>query len=98
MVYSHNHPARDPRALAQGRFSLLLALEVAKSGQSDPIRVKGHVYHVGYIDARAKPDASQLARRIDENARTSQRDKASQSCSARHPRALPCRGARSAGA
>jgi hypothetical protein len=25
----HNHPARDPRALPQGRLSLLLALEVA---------------------------------------------------------------------
>src|ERR1700723_2613531 len=29
---SHNHPARDARALAQGRLSLLLALEVAPTG------------------------------------------------------------------
>jgi transposase InsO family protein len=29
---SHNHPARDARALAQGRLSLLLALEVAPRG------------------------------------------------------------------
>jgi|SRR5450755_155466 hypothetical protein len=28
----HDRPARDPRALAQGRFSLLLALEVAPPG------------------------------------------------------------------
>src|SRR5580692_2858594 len=31
---SHNHPARDARALAQGRFSLLLALEVAPTGRA----------------------------------------------------------------
>src|SRR5882757_6598659 len=30
----HNHPARDARALAQGRLSLLLALEVALSGRA----------------------------------------------------------------
>src|SRR5258706_9058885 len=30
---SHNHPARDARALPQGRFSLLLALEVAPTGR-----------------------------------------------------------------
>src|ERR1700726_4567603 len=29
---SHNRPARDARALAQGRLSLLLALEVAPMG------------------------------------------------------------------
>src|SRR6267154_5469687 len=29
----HNHPARDARALAQGRISLLLALEVAPVGR-----------------------------------------------------------------
>jgi hypothetical protein len=31
---SHNHPARDPRALAQGRLSRLLALEVAPIGRA----------------------------------------------------------------
>src|SRR6202040_670993 len=31
---SHNHPARDARALAQGRLSLLLALEVAPTGRA----------------------------------------------------------------
>src|SRR6185295_13640848 len=31
---SHNHPARDARALASGRFSLLLALEVAPTGRA----------------------------------------------------------------
>src|ERR1700724_1740677 len=31
---SHNHPARDTRALAQGRLSLLLALEVAPTGRA----------------------------------------------------------------
>src|SRR5258707_6459434 len=31
---SHNHPARDARALAQGRLSLLLALEVAPIGRA----------------------------------------------------------------
>src|ERR1700681_4348752 len=31
---SHNHPARDTRALAQGRLSLLLALEVAPIGRA----------------------------------------------------------------
>src|SRR5580704_5014618 len=31
---SHNHPARDPRALAQSRLSLLLALEVAPTGRA----------------------------------------------------------------
>src|SRR3979411_1257161 len=31
---SHNHPARDARALAQGRLSPLLALEVALSGRA----------------------------------------------------------------
>src|SRR5712671_2427855 len=31
---SHNHPARDARALAQGRLSLLLALEVASVGRA----------------------------------------------------------------
>ena len=31
---SHNHPARDTRALAQGWFSLLLALEVAPAGRA----------------------------------------------------------------
>src|ERR1700730_11206794 len=31
---SHNHPARDARALAQGRLSLLLALEVVPTGKA----------------------------------------------------------------
>src|SRR5580658_3723777 len=31
---SHNHPARDARALAQGRLSLLLALDVAPTGRA----------------------------------------------------------------
>src|SRR5258705_9308688 len=31
---SHNYPARDARALAQGRLSLLLALEVAPTGRA----------------------------------------------------------------
>jgi len=31
---SHNHPARDARALAPGRLSLLLALEVAPIGRA----------------------------------------------------------------
>ena len=30
----HNRPARDARALAQGRLSLLLALEVAPTGRA----------------------------------------------------------------
>src|SRR5216683_6895205 len=34
---SHNHPARDARALAQGRLSLLLALEVAPTGRRPQI-------------------------------------------------------------
>ena len=33
-VGSHNHPARDARALAQGRLSLLLALEVAPTARA----------------------------------------------------------------
>src|ERR1700716_1905853 len=35
---SHNHPARDARALAQGRLSLLLALEIASTGRGGPNR------------------------------------------------------------
>src|SRR6267143_1763907 len=31
---SHDHPARDARALASGRFSPLLALEVAPTGRA----------------------------------------------------------------
>src|SRR6202049_4986276 len=31
---SHHHPARDARELAQGRLSLLLALEVAPIGRA----------------------------------------------------------------
>src|ERR1700730_18983325 len=31
---SHNHPARDTRAVTQGRLSLLLALEVAPTGRA----------------------------------------------------------------
>src|SRR6266481_18488 len=31
---TNNHPARDARALAQGRLSLLLALEVAPTGRA----------------------------------------------------------------
>ncbi len=31
---SHNHPARHPRAVAQSRISLLLALEVAPTGRA----------------------------------------------------------------
>src|SRR5690349_12270013 len=31
---SHHHPARDARALAQSRLSLLLALEVAPAGRA----------------------------------------------------------------
>src|ERR1700676_55088 len=31
---SHNHSARDARALAQGRLSLLLALEIAATGRA----------------------------------------------------------------
>src|SRR5258707_14168986 len=31
---SHDHPARDARAVAQGRLSLLLALEVAPIGRA----------------------------------------------------------------
>jgi hypothetical protein len=37
---SHNHPARDTRALAQGRLSLLLALEVAPIGRRSQIETK----------------------------------------------------------
>jgi hypothetical protein len=33
---SHDHPARDARALAQSRLSLLLALEVAPMGRGRP--------------------------------------------------------------
>src|SRR6202023_2256715 len=31
---SHSHPARDARALAQGRLSPLLALEIASTGRA----------------------------------------------------------------
>src|ERR1700731_4544783 len=31
---SHNHPARGARALARGRLSLLLALEIASTGRA----------------------------------------------------------------
>src|ERR1700745_2123664 len=31
---SHDHSARDARALAQGRLSLLLALEIASTGRA----------------------------------------------------------------
>jgi hypothetical protein len=37
---SHNHPARDPRALAQSRLSLLLALEVAPTGRATADRTE----------------------------------------------------------
>src|SRR5258705_5778970 len=38
---SHNHPARDAPALAQGRLSLLLALEVAPTGRATADRHGG---------------------------------------------------------
>ena len=38
---SHNHPARDARALAQGRLSLLLALEVASIERATADRHRG---------------------------------------------------------
>jgi hypothetical protein len=34
MYRSHNHPTRDARALAPGRLSLLLALEVTPAGRA----------------------------------------------------------------
>ena len=37
---SHNHPARDPRALAQSGLSLLLALEVAPTGRATALRLE----------------------------------------------------------
>jgi hypothetical protein len=37
---SHNHPARDARALAQSRISLLLALEVAPTGRATQIETE----------------------------------------------------------
>src|SRR5712675_931509 len=37
---SHNHPTRDARALAQGRLSLLLALEIASTGRAATNRGK----------------------------------------------------------
>jgi hypothetical protein len=33
-LISHNHPARDARALAQSRLSLLLVLEVTPAGRA----------------------------------------------------------------
>ena len=37
---SHHHPTRDARALAQGRLSLLLALEIASTGRAPQIETE----------------------------------------------------------
>jgi hypothetical protein len=55
---------------------MFMTIRAAVVGAAAPARAKGLAHHVGYIDARANPDASELARHIaDENARTFQCDK-----------------------
>src|SRR5260370_41331366 len=54
---SHNHPARDARALAQGRLSLLLALEVAPTGRATADR-----HGAARIDPADEPRKSALPR------------------------------------
>src|SRR5260370_26727173 len=54
---SHNHPARDARALAQSRLSRLLALEVAPTGRATADRHRAA--RIGPADERRK---SALAR------------------------------------
>jgi hypothetical protein len=49
---SHNHPARDARALAQSRLSRLLALEVAPIGRATADR--HGVAPIGPADERRK--------------------------------------------
>jgi hypothetical protein len=40
---SHDHTARDARALAQGRLSALLALEVTPTGGRPPVETRTHL-------------------------------------------------------
>src|ERR1700722_16808596 len=54
---SHNHPARDTRALAQGRLSLLLALDVAPTG-----RAPGDPHGAARIDPADERRKSALGR------------------------------------
>jgi hypothetical protein len=54
---SHNHPARDARTLAQGRLSLLLALEVAPTGRATADR-----HGDARIDPADEPRKSALGR------------------------------------
>jgi hypothetical protein len=54
---SHNHPARDARALAQGRLSLLLALEVAPIGRATADR-----HGAGRVDPADEHGESALGR------------------------------------
>ncbi|HEY4782083.1 MAG TPA: hypothetical protein VIH54_09720, partial [Chthoniobacterales bacterium] len=52
---SHNHPARDARALAQGRLSLLLASEVAPlAGLFLEIVVIGRSNRFGQLSKRKR--------------------------------------------
>src|SRR6202008_1850854 len=54
---SHDHPARDARALAPGRLSALLALEIAPIGRATADR-----HGVARIDPAALPRESALGR------------------------------------
>jgi hypothetical protein len=54
---SHNHPARDAGALAQGRLSLLLALEVTPTGRATADR-----HGAARIDAADERRKSALGR------------------------------------
>src|ERR1700704_541525 len=60
----HNHPARDARALAQGRFSLLLALEGAPIGRATADR--HGAARVDPADKRENPlwDAPRIQRQL----------------------------------
>jgi hypothetical protein len=89
---SHNHPARDARALAQGRLSLLLALEVAPTGRAtaDPHGAA----RIDPADERRKSAVGRCVKKTRERhaVREMKEDPSEPSCRGRLQTAISCFG------
>src|SRR5258708_23649478 len=89
---SHNHPARDARALAQGRLSLLLALEVAHARRAATDRDGSS--RADPADAHRKPALGSCVNKTSERhgVRKMKEDPSEPSCRGRLQTAISCFG------
>src|SRR5882762_4437399 len=89
---SHDHPARDARALARGRLSLLLALEVTTTGRAATNR--DGAARVDPADERRKPAVGSCVKKTRERhaVREMKEDPSEPSCRGRLQTAISCFG------